>query len=235
VDATIARVGTGNVPAGGGPVTFTVTLTNTTPEAQTFEGWVDAVLPNASVFGPFVGPQTVTLNPGQSVGPISFTRQVPANAPAGQYTVRLRVGDFSASPLLHDESTFTFVKNASAPGEAASASAEAMTPEDWGADAGSLTAAASTDAPVGFTLSDVYPNPLGEAGTLTLTVERAQHVAAAVFDVQGRRVAAVFDGEVAAGEAVPLRFDARGLAPGVYVVRVTGEAFAASRRLAVVR
>jgi photosystem II stability/assembly factor-like uncharacterized protein len=232
VDATITRVGSGNVPATGGPVTFTVTLQNTTPEAQTFEAWVDAIIPGGSTFGPFVGPQTVTLNVGQSVGPVSFTRQVPGNAPPGTYTVRLRVGAHPEALLL-DESTFTFTKDASGPGEAA---AGAMMPADWDGDGSFLAVAeAGTAAPAGYVLSSVRPNPARGQVALILTVDRTQPVTAAVFDVRGRRVASVFDGDVLAGEAVTLALDARGLAPGVYVVRVQGEAFAASRRLVVVR
>lgn len=233
VDATITRVGTGNIPASGGPLTFTATLSNTTPEVQTFDAWVDAVLPGGSVFGPFLGPRVVTLNPGQTVGPLTFTRQVPANAPAGFYTVRLRVGAYPEELLL-DEGTFTFTKSAAALREAAGA---AMTPADWGAESASfLAAAVEGDAtPSGYTLSSVRPNPAHDRAALTLTVDRAQRVMAEVYDVQGRRVAAVFDGEVAAGEVVPLTLDARTLAPGVYVVRVQGETFTESRRLVVIR
>jgi hypothetical protein len=56
-----------------------------------------------------------------------------------------------------------------------------------------------------------------------------------VYDVLGRRVAVLFDGKVDAGETEALRLDADGLASGVYLVRVTGETFAATRRLTVVR
>jgi hypothetical protein len=230
VDATITRVGTNTIPASGGPLTFTVTLQNTTPEPQQFEAWVDAVIPGNVVFGPIVGPQTLTLNPGQTIGPVSFTQQVPANAPAGVHTVRLRAGAHPEALLL-DESLFTFSKAASAPREGA----RPMTPADWGAD-GSLLAASSASAPlVGFAISDVFPNPLRDAAALTLTVARAQHVTAAVYDVQGRRVASSFEGEVAVGVPLDLTLDVRGLAPGVYVVRVQGETFAESRRLVVTR
>jgi hypothetical protein len=40
---------------------------------------------------------------------------------------------------------------------------------------------------------------------------------------------------VAAGRTEALRLDAQGLASGVYLVRVTGEAFTATRRVTLVR
>jgi photosystem II stability/assembly factor-like uncharacterized protein len=229
VDVTLQRIGTGSIPPGGGPITFTVALANPSPEVQTFEAWVDAVIPGGSTFGPFLGPQQVTLNPGQSVGPIQFTRQVPGNAPPGTYTVRLRAGDFPSALL--DESTFLFSKTA-AVGEG---SAETL--------AGALGSRAvflpvpgvSASTANGAVLSPIRPNPAREGASFTLTVDRTQHVAAAVYDVQGRRVAAVFVGEAVSGVPLDLPLDAGGLVPGVYVVRVQGETFAESRRLVVIR
>jgi hypothetical protein len=56
-----------------------------------------------------------------------------------------------------------------------------------------------------------------------------------VFDALGRRVATVFDGAVAAGEARELVVETASLAPGLYAIRVAGETFSETRRLTVVR
>lgn len=229
VDATLLRIGTGSIPAAGGTLTYTVTLTNPSPEVQQFEAWVDAVLPDASIFGPFQGPQTVTLNPGQTIGPLTFTQQVPAQAPSGNYTVRLRAGDFPSALL--DESTFPFFKSTVAGLGSNGALADAFGSEPDFLSQPASSALSTAEA----MLSAVRPNPVrGEAG-LTLRVARDQRVTAAVYDVQGRRVATAFAGPVRAGVPVEITLDTRGLAPGVYVVRVRGETFAESRRLAVVR
>jgi hypothetical protein len=138
--------------------------------------------------------------------------------------------------LLLDESTFTFGKLVFAQEPGDGASATAMTPADWGAEANAFAPVeASVEAPAGFALTAVHPNPTCGAAALTLTVDRAQPVTAAVFDVQGRRVATVFDGEAGAGVPLDLAFDTDRFAPGVYVVRVSGATFAESRRLVVVR
>jgi hypothetical protein len=104
------------------------------------------------------------------------------------------------------------------------------------------TATPSQEVEVTVELADAYalaayPNPLpGSAeGTLDVTVREAQRVEAALYDVLGRRVAVLFDGEVAASDTERLTLSARGLASGVYVVRVVGERFSATRRVTIVR
>ena len=87
----------------------------------------------------------------------------------------------------------------------------------------------------GASLSAPSPNPASGAVALTLRVAEPQHVSVAVYDLAGRRVASILDRAVAAGEAVEVAVDGTALPAGVYVVRATGEAFEASRRLAITR
>jgi hypothetical protein len=65
-------------------------------------------------------------------------------------------------------------------------------------------------------------------------VAEAQNVTAAVYDGLGRRVAMLHDGVLESG-AHALTLDASSLPAGVYVVRVTGETFAATRRATLIR
>ena len=87
----------------------------------------------------------------------------------------------------------------------------------------------------GFALSTPVPNPAASTSQLSLSVDAAQHVTAVVYDVTGRTVAEAFAGEASPGSAVRISLDMAALPPGVYVVRVTGETFVASRRLVVAR
>jgi uncharacterized repeat protein (TIGR01451 family) len=86
-----------------------------------------------------------------------------------------------------------------------------------------------------FALSGGYPNPFGEATTLTLSVREGQAVRAEAYDPLGRLVRVLHEGPVAAGSPHALTLEGTGLPSGVYVVRVSGEAFAASRRVLLVR
>ncbi len=65
----------------------------------------------------------------------------------------------------------------------------------------------------------VTPNPLGDEGDVRYVVGSATHVTIDVLDVQGRRVAAVLDAPMQAGEHVT-RLALRGLPNGRYFVRI---------------
>ena len=78
----------------------------------------------------------------------------------------------------------------------------------------------------------VGPNPTRGSATVRLTLDAPAAATVTVTDALGRRVAALHDGDLAAG---PVQWMLpAGLAPGVYVVRVTGGADA-SVRLVVTR
>ena len=87
----------------------------------------------------------------------------------------------------------------------------------------------------GQAVGDVFPNPSPGRAALELTVAEAQHVRVTVYDVLGREVAVAFDGEAPPGAAVRVSLGGAALAPGAYVVRVTGETFTEARRLTVTR
>ena len=79
------------------------------------------------------------------------------------------------------------------------------------------------------------PNPFGTRTAFAVTVARGQRVTAEAYDLLGRHVATVFDGEVAPSAPHPLAFDGADLPAGVYVLRVRGEAFAHTQRVVLAR
>ena len=70
---------------------------------------------------------------------------------------------------------------------------------------------------LGAEIGAAYPNPSSGAVTVPLVLPEAAEVSVAVFDVLGRRVATLVDGEVAAG-AHRATLDGSRLATGVYLV-----------------
>jgi photosystem II stability/assembly factor-like uncharacterized protein len=74
----------------------------------------------------------------------------------------------------------------------------------------------------------VAPNPAQERADITLVLDAARDVRVEVFDVLGRRVAALHDGPMGAGVHV-LTFNATTIPAGVYTVRAAGAGFAATR------
>ena len=90
------------------------------------------------------------------------------------------------------------------------------------------------DAPASLTLEPVSPNPARGAARVRVGIPTAGAVVATVYDVRGRIVATLADGEQPAGW-LDLDLDAGALAAGVYVVRVQTGAEQATRTMTVVR
>jgi hypothetical protein len=94
------------VPACGGTVAFDVTLTNHNDGPYTLDAWLVGVLPNGNEVGPLVGPQSVTLGPGQSVTR-GLSVDVPDFAPTGDYQLVARLGTY---PDAHTSAEFSVKK-----------------------------------------------------------------------------------------------------------------------------
>jgi hypothetical protein len=89
---------------------------------------------------------------------------------------------------------------------------------------GGIDAADAPPEPTSLTLSQNYPNPFTTHTTIPYSIagSGAQQLRIELYDAMGRRVATLYDGTASAGEHV-LPFDASGLVPGMYFVRlVTG-------------
>ena len=97
-----------------------------------------------------------------------------------------------------------------------------------------MTAALGETLPTVFALHAAYPNPAAGGATLRFDLPEAASVRLGVYDLLGREVARLVDGDVAGGrhEAV---LDARALASGVYVVRLVAGADVQTQRVTVAR
>lgn len=80
----------------------------------------------------------------------------------------------------------------------------------------------------------VFPNPIRTSGTVQFTLDQPMNVTVTVIDVMGRQVARIQDGELSAGQQ-SVDLNARGLASGVYWIRVLGKDLYAIARLVVTR
>lgn len=83
----------------------------------------------------------------------------------------------------------------------------------------------------------LYPSPATDRVTAELIVRDAQHVSITIYDLLGREVAVLFEGQVSAGTPIRPHLDvaSRGLSSGVYFVRAVGETFAGTERFVVAR
>ena len=95
---------------------------------------------------------------------------------------------------------------------------------------------AASSLPAVLTLAAPFPNPVPASGALSLTFGLPSPGVAdvRVFDVRGRELASLASGDRAAGWHT-VRWDLRGVASGVYVVRVLADGEARTRTVTVVR
>jgi hypothetical protein len=92
----------------------------------------------------------------------------------------------------------------------------------------------SQTVPLEFSLHQSYPNPFNPSTTIRYALPHRTHVMLTVFNTLGQHVATLVNGEVEAGYH-EVRFDASGLASGVYFYRLQTGDFVATKRLIVLR
>lgn len=99
--------------------------------------------------------------------------------------------------------------------------------------------AETVDLPTEFALNANYPNPFNPTTTISYDVPEAAHVRLEVYDMMGRRVATLVNGEMAAGryEAIwNARSDAGApVASGVYLYRMQAGSFEAVNRMVLMK
>ncbi|HTS00059.1 MAG TPA: endo-1,4-beta-xylanase, partial [Bacteroidota bacterium] len=95
-------------------------------------------------------------------------------------------------------------------------------------------AAQGGGAPASFALSQNYPNPFNPSTVIGYRVAAATRVRLVVTSLLGQEVATLVDGVLAPG-SYTATFDARTLASGVYVCRLSAGSFTASRRMVLLR
>jgi hypothetical protein len=100
---------------------------------------------------------------------------------------------------------------------------------------GSATSVSEKEnVPVFFELSQNYPNPFNPATKIRYSVPTASNVKLEVFDILGRKVATLVNGQERAGEYA-IEFDGSKLGSGVYVYRLTSSGFAVSKKMVLLK
>lgn len=93
---------------------------------------------------------------------------------------------------------------------------------------------AGGSVPVQYTLEQNFPNPFNPSTTLRFSLPERALVRLAVYSILGQEVATLVHGMQEAG-IHDVRFDAAGLATGVYVCRLTAGGTVQSRKILLVR
>jgi hypothetical protein len=88
--------------------------------------------------------------------------------------------------------------------------------------------------PLDFELSQNYPNPFNPATSIGYGISNTEFVTLKVFDILGREVAVLVNEKKAPG-SYEVKFDAAGLASGVYLYRLSAGDFVQTRKMVVVK
>jgi len=78
------------------------------------------------------------------------------------------------------------------------------------------------------------PNPFNPSTTIKFSVPKTGRAALEVFDLRGRKVASLVDGELAAGDH-SLQFSGEGLPSGTYFYRLSGDGYEVTEKMQLVK
>jgi hypothetical protein len=92
----------------------------------------------------------------------------------------------------------------------------------------------NNEFPKAFELSQNYPNPFNPSTVIKFSVAHAGYVKLEVFDVNGRRISALMDGELKAG-TYKYNLNASGYSSGVYFYKLSTSGFAETRKMVLVK
>jgi hypothetical protein len=215
---SISLTATGNPTtiAPGGTVMVRATITNYTAQPAPLDLWVVVTRNGNPVLTQLI--VSVTVPAGVTV-PISFALRSPRNTPPGTYTVNVNVGTFPNTVVATDAFDVTVTPAPRLPGAVAAETG-------WSVVEPAAGDRFSAQAPPSVAVS---PNPFTGRTAIGFALAEASPVRLSVYDVLGREVAVLVNGELAAG-AYAAGFDARGLASGIYVWRLeAGSAVQAGR------
>jgi len=95
-------------------------------------------------------------------------------------------------------------------------------------------AALASGMPEQLALLQNYPNPFNPATVISFQLSENSHVTLKVFDVNGREVAMLVDGNLEAGNHI-VPFAPRATATGLYFYKITAGKFSQTRKAVLVK
>jgi len=88
--------------------------------------------------------------------------------------------------------------------------------------------------PSAYTLHSTYPNPFNSTTTIQFALPEDSRMRLAVYDLSGREVAVLVEGELKAGNHSSV-WNAEGFTSGIYLVKMETPAFSSTRKVTLIR
>ena len=214
------------IPAGGGTFDYQIRLTNYWIFPEYVDVWMISELPGGSTYGPIRWWSDYLFNGHLAIDRIR-TQSVPAAAPAGEFTYRIKVGAYPDVVWIED--SLYFEKLDSDDGIAVIPNWNSWDSKEAAND--DYLTVELQDMPIDFTS---HPNPFNLTTTLSFNLPSAADVRLTVFDITGRKAASLLEGRFAPGN-YEILWDASGQASGVYFVRMEAGDFTQTRKLLLIK
>ncbi len=91
------------------------------------------------------------------------------------------------------------------------------------------------DVPGDYILGNAYPNPFNPQASFTLAVQATQQVDVSVYNTLGQKVASLYAGTLEGGTTHNFTIDGSSLSSGLYIYRVQGENFSATKTVSLLK
>jgi Secretion system C-terminal sorting domain len=220
------------IPAGGGSFGYSVTAVNNSAFDELTDAWIQV---QHNPTGMSVEPHVFyNVNvPANTSASANLSQMIPGGAPAGEYQISLYLGEYPW--VLQANASHIFTK------EGAAADDWNLSifnnPEQWishGSFGDSDAEITTISNPGEYELSAAYPNPFNPSTMLSVSLPEASTVNVAVFDVLGRRVAELANGQHPAG-IMQLPFDGSQLSGGIYFVHASANGWSSAQKVVLIK
>ncbi len=213
------------IPAGGGSFQCDAIIINNTASGINFDAWIETSLPNGNLYGPLLNRNGLNI-PANSTLSRRLTQNVPGSAPSGNYLYWGRLGEYRS--IIRIEDSFAFTKTG-ADGSGGEGDTGWLL-SGW-EEAEHLLAVKQPDS---YCLLPPHPNPFNCHSTVSFTLEREGFIELAVYDIAGREVAKLAEGNFAAGR-YEVEWTAFAVSSGIYFIRLKAEDFRQTRKVLLVK
>jgi len=226
------------IPDSGGTMDYTIRAFNRSSFGAVAAVWCNVTLPDSSVYGPVLGPVTVTIGAGAGLDRIR-AQNVPAAAPMGVY-------HYNAYAVVRPDTSkdsFMFGKLGDSGQVLRDPSVAGMTTGNKWQNTGepitdvgaSMTGAGlMNQAPTEFALYPCSPNPFNATTAISYQLSADSFVSLRIYDTAGRMVETLVDGWREAGEH-KVTFEADYLPSGMYICRISAGEFVAVQKLVLLK
>jgi FG-GAP-like repeat/Secretion system C-terminal sorting domain len=199
------------IPAAGGQLRFSVSITNRTDTWQVGTAWTEVIIPGDNLISP-LELRNITAPVG-TITSDTLSQIVPGYSPEGLYQFSIKLGATNQEIVVASDSLY-FIKTGWTSSQF----------NEWDSSPLLFSSEAVEQSgqylPSAYKMSAAYPNPFNPTTSLAIDLPEAADLSVVVFNVSGRLVTTLAGGQHMAGTHT-VTFDASGMASGLYFVRAT--------------